>query len=81
MLELYDQVQDACKKIRGEFDEIPRVGIILGTGLGGMADEIETEAAIDYDDIPHFPVSTATGHRGRMVCGRLAGVAYRASRR
>ncbi len=73
MLELFDQVQDACSKIRGEFDQVPRVGIILGTGLGGLADEIEVDAAIDYNDIPHFPASTATSHRGQLVCGRLAG--------
>ncbi len=74
MLEIYDQIQDACAKIRSEFAETPRVGIILGTGLGGLAEEVEIEAAIDYGDIPHFPVSTATSHRGRLVCGRLAGV-------
>ncbi len=74
MLELFDQIQDACKKIRREFEHTPRVGIILGTGLGGLAEEVDIEAAIDYDEIPHFPTSTATSHRGRLVCGRLAGV-------
>ncbi len=74
MLELYDQIQDASTTIRGEFEPAPRVGLILGTGLGGLAETIEVEAAIDYHDIPHFPTSTAAGHRGRLVCGRLGGV-------
>ena len=74
MLDLYDKIQDACKKIRGEFTATPRVGIILGTGLGGLVENIEIEATIDYGDIPHFPTSTATSHAGRLVCGTLAGV-------
>ena len=53
---------------------IPKVGIILGTGLGGIVEEIEIVATIDYADIPHFPTSTATSHRGRLVCGTLEGV-------
>jgi purine-nucleoside phosphorylase len=74
MLDLYDKIQDACERIRRDFRKTPRVGIILGTGLGGIVEEIEIEAAIDYRDIPHFPTSTATSHRGRLVCGQLAGV-------
>ena len=74
MLDLYDKIQDATKKIQKEFGATPRAGIILGTGLGGLVDEIEIDAAIDYGDIPHFPTSTATSHRGRLVCGSLAGV-------
>jgi purine-nucleoside phosphorylase len=74
MLELYDQIQDACKTIRGEFPATPRVALILGTGLGGLAETIEVDAAIDYHDIPHFPSSTAASHRGRLVCGRLGNV-------
>jgi len=74
MLDLYDKIQDACKKIRGDFSTTPRVGIILGTGLGDLVHEITVDAAIDYGDIPHFPTSTATSHRGRLVCGQLAGV-------
>ncbi|MEK6247103.1 MAG: purine-nucleoside phosphorylase, partial [Planctomycetales bacterium] len=52
----------------------PQVGIILGTGLGNFVEQIEVAAAINYDDIPHFPRSTATSHRGRLVCGTLQGV-------
>lgn len=74
MLELYDHIQQACETIRSQFDSVPGVGVILGTGLGSLAEEIEVEAAIDYGDIPHFLSSTATSHRGRLVCGRLGGV-------
>jgi len=53
---------------------IPRAGIILGTGLGELADEVDAEATIDYDDIPGFAKSTALAHKGRLICGKLAGV-------
>ena len=55
------------------WDKVPQVGIILGTGLGNFADYIEIQATLDYEDIPHFPRSTATSHRGRLVCGEIAG--------
>ena len=70
---LYDQIQEATDYIRTVSDLRPEVGIILGTGLGKLADEIELEAAIPYADIPHFPVSTAPGHAGRLLLGRLGG--------
>jgi purine-nucleoside phosphorylase len=50
------------------------VGIILGTGLGSLVENIEVEASLDYENIPHFPRSTTTSHRGRLVCGRLCGL-------
>lgn len=73
MLELHGQIEDAVAAIRQQWDQTPQVGIILGTGLGGLSDEIEVEAAIDYEEIPHFPRSTAISHRGRLVCGMLSG--------
>lgn len=74
MLELYGQIEEAVAAIRSVWDKSPRAGIILGTGLGNLADQIEVEATIEYGDIPHFPVSTATSHAGRMVCGHLQGL-------
>ncbi len=74
MLELYDQMQEAAAAIRAQWDGKPHAGIILGTGLGPLAERIEVEAAIDYEQIPHFPRSTAVGHRGRLVCGQLEGL-------
>jgi purine-nucleoside phosphorylase len=73
MTELYDQIEEARAAIQSRWKGRPRVGIILGTGLGGLVEEIETEAVLPYGDIPHFPISTAPGHAGRLVCGRLAG--------
>jgi len=74
MLELYDQIQEAVATIREQWDHTPRAGIILGTGLGGLVEQIEIETAIDYDSIPNFPVSTAISHRGRLVRGKLNGI-------
>ncbi|MCA9224046.1 MAG: purine-nucleoside phosphorylase, partial [Planctomycetales bacterium] len=74
MLELYGQIEEAVAAIRGQWNETPHAGIILGTGLGGLVEEIDVEAAIDYEAIPNFPRSTAISHRGRLVCGRLRGL-------
>jgi purine-nucleoside phosphorylase len=75
MLDLHDQIQEAAAAIRAKWTGQPRAGIILGTGLGGLAQEINTEAALPYEDIPHFPRSTVASHAGRLVCGKLAGTA------
>jgi purine-nucleoside phosphorylase len=74
MLHLYDQIQEAVAAIRSRWSAKAHAGIILGTGLGALAREIEAEATIPYGDIPHFPKSTAISHAGQLVCGRLAGV-------
>ncbi len=74
MLELYDQIQEACAFIRQQWNHDPHAGIILGTGLGTLVEQIEVEAMIDYDQIPHFPRSTVISHRGRLVCGKLRGL-------
>ena len=73
MLELFDQIEESVAAIRSRWDQTPKVGMILGTGLGALAEEIDAEAAIDYAEIPNFPKSTALSHRGRLVCGRLEG--------
>ncbi|MDG2014480.1 MAG: purine-nucleoside phosphorylase, partial [Pirellulaceae bacterium] len=74
MLDLFDQVNDAVEFIRGHWKETPRAGIILGTGLGTLVDQIEVAASIDYADIPHFAQSTATSHEGRLICGTIGGL-------
>jgi purine-nucleoside phosphorylase len=71
--ELYDQIQAATRAVQAKWPGRPRVGVILGTGLGGLTEDIAAEAAIPYQDLPHFPHSTAPTHAGRLVCGRLAG--------
>jgi purine-nucleoside phosphorylase len=74
MLNLYDQIEEAAAAIQAVWSETPHAGVILGTGLGNFAASIEEGATIDYADIPHFLTPTATSHRGRLICGRLAGV-------
>jgi purine-nucleoside phosphorylase len=74
MLHLAAQINEAAAAIRQQWARPARVGIILGTGIGPLAQQIECEASIEYDAVPHFLRSTATGHRGRLVCGLLAGV-------
>lgn len=74
MLHLHAQIEAAVEKIRSVWKSEPKVGIILGTGLGSLAGNIEQEASLEYEAIPHFPKSTATSHRGRLVMGRLEGL-------
>ncbi len=73
MPELYDQVQEAKRAVQAKWPGRPRVGIILGTGLGGLVEDIAAEAALPYEAVPHFPRPTAPTHAGRLVCGRLGG--------
>lgn len=61
----------AAQRIRDTWPQTPRFGIVLGTGAGQLASAIETEATIPYGELPGFPTSTALGHAGKFVCGRL----------
>ena len=70
---LFEHIHEALQFIRTQTDFQPRYGIILGTGLSGLAEEIEPVAEIDYKDIPHFPVSTVQSHKGKLVFGKLGG--------
>ena len=74
MQHLNAQIDEAASYVRSRWRSLPRVGIILGSGLGAVAGAIELDEAIDYDNVPHFLKSTAVGHQGRLLCGRLAGV-------
>jgi purine-nucleoside phosphorylase len=74
MLDLYDKIQEAVAFIRSQWDTPPKAGIILGTGLGSLVENIDVAVSIDYGDIPNFPKSTATSHKGRLVCGTLNGL-------
>jgi purine-nucleoside phosphorylase len=69
----FDRIDEAAAAVRQCFATPPVIGIILGTGLGGLADEIENPVFIHYQEIPHFPHSTAPSHKGRLVCGTLGG--------
>jgi len=68
-----DQIQEAVLSIRTKTKTETPVGIILGTGLGGLAVEIQKETEIAYTDIPHFPVSTVESHAGKLIFGKLGG--------
>lgn len=69
----WEDVQEATNAVRKRWAGSPRVGIVLGTGLGALAGEIEMEETIPYPEIPHFPRSTVESHKGQLVCGRLSG--------
>ena len=69
----FDQVQEATRAVRSRWEKTASVGLILGTGLGALAHEIQADVAISYEEIPHFPASTVESHAGRLVCGTLAG--------
>ncbi len=72
-LNLKETINEATQFIRGKTKFIPHIGIILGTGLGSLAEGIKVEAKISYEEIPHFPVSTVESHAGRLIFGNLAG--------
>jgi purine-nucleoside phosphorylase len=71
----YDQVVEAAEVLRGMLGGLaPRVGLVLGSGLGAVADAVSNPIFIPYAEIPHFPQSTVEGHSGRIVAGLLGGV-------
>lgn len=74
MLHLHNQIEEASQAIHARWPHQPTVGIILGSGLGGIAEQVSDAVVIPYEEIPHFAKSTATGHAGRLVCGMLEGV-------
>ncbi|MHB2147892.1 purine-nucleoside phosphorylase [Calditrichota bacterium LG25] len=67
------QISEAHDFIRGKIENDPQIGIILGTGLGGLVKEIEIAQEIPYQQIPHFPVSTVESHEGKLIFGTLGG--------
>ena len=72
-MDLYDHVQIALSAVRKITPVQPELGIILGSGLGSLVEELQDLVAVPYSDIPHFPVSTVKGHAGRLVFGRFRG--------
>lgn len=68
-----DALEAASEAIRKRTDVKPRLGIILGTGLGALAEDIEAEAVVPYEEVPEFPLSTVESHTGRLLLGRLEG--------
>jgi purine-nucleoside phosphorylase len=70
---MYEKIKGTTEFIRSKSSLRPETGIVLGTGLGGLAERIEEECSIPYDQIPDFPVSTVSGHSGRLILRTLAG--------
>ena len=68
-----EKVEEAARYIQKSFSETPEAVMVLGSGLGGVAEAVENQVVLSYGEIPHWPASTAPGHSGRLVCGRLEG--------
>lgn len=71
---MYDKITQTVDFIFEKTANRPKIGIILGSGLGKLVDDVEIDTALDYAEIPHFPVSTAPGHAGKLIFGALGGV-------
>jgi purine-nucleoside phosphorylase len=69
----YGQVNEAADALRGRIGEVPSIGIVLGSGLGGFAGSLQQAIAVRYEELPHWPASRVVGHDGRVVVGRLGG--------
>ena len=74
MLELFEKIEQSVSFIQQHWGKKPAAGIVLGTGLGSFVERMEVDTAIEYGDIPNFLKSTATSHRGRLVCGSCNGL-------
>ena len=74
MIDLYTQAQSAAEYIWSQTPVRPRLAIILGSGLGNFASQVESPTTIPYADIPHVPQSTVVGHSGKLVLGTIAGI-------
>jgi purine-nucleoside phosphorylase len=68
------QIDETCAAVRSWLEVMPRIGIILGSGLGGLANRIEQPVFIPSAQLPHWPISTVPGHEGRLVVGNLEGL-------
>jgi len=75
-----DRVIEAAESVRARGGVVPRVAVILGSGLGDLADEIQSPVVVPFGEIPHFPVSTVPGHAGHLVLGELQGTPVAAMR-
>jgi purine-nucleoside phosphorylase len=71
-MDLFSKAEAAVNYVRGRASVVPRVGVILGSGLGGFASQVRNAVVIPYADIPHFPQSTVAGHSGKLVLGTIA---------
>lgn len=70
---MLEKIKEAVAYLSNQTQVVPEIGIILGTGLGGLVNEIEVLEEVSYDKIPHFPVSTVESHSGKLIFGKLGG--------
>ena len=70
---MLEKIKQTADYLRGRAGELPKIGIILGTGLGTLVDHIENAIYIPYSEIPNFPVSTVQGHKGNLIFGDMGG--------
>jgi purine-nucleoside phosphorylase len=69
----YDQVKEAADAIRSRIPEVPKIGVVLGSGLGDFATSLSEAVTMPYGDLPHWPASHVIGHQGKLVVGKVAG--------
>jgi len=74
MSKVYEKLLQCCRSVEEKIQFKPEIALILGSGLGDYADDIQVEAALDYQDIEGFPVSTVQGHRGRFIFGYIGSI-------
>jgi purine-nucleoside phosphorylase len=72
--DLHERLREACDAVRARVDIQPRVGLVLGSGLGAFADNLDDATAFSFSDIPNMPTPQVSGHAGRLVIGRVEGV-------
>ncbi|MBT6650992.1 MAG: purine-nucleoside phosphorylase, partial [Flavobacteriales bacterium] len=70
---MLQKIKESAEFLQKKTNSQPKVGVILGTGLGGLVNEIDIKHSISYKDIPNFPLSTVEGHSGRLIFGNLGG--------
>ena len=66
---MLEKINQTTEFIKSKIDSEPQIGIVLGTGLGGLVNEIEIKHTLPYDEIPNFPVSTVESHQGKLIFG------------
>jgi purine-nucleoside phosphorylase len=72
-MDYYEQVKEAAEAVRARVTEVPSIGIVLGSGLGGFAESLDDAVSMAYGELPHWPASRVQGHDGRAVAGRVRG--------
>lgn len=70
---MWKKIVETTEYIHQQFNEQPEIGIVLGTGLGGLVREIDVKCTLNYEDIPNFPISTVESHSGKLIFGMLGG--------